>query len=173
MLLSIFCLLISVAPAFAMDNDTVVAVENTTQLQATYYFDSNIENDSGDGSYYNPYKELYSSRIADNSIVYLADGEYALKESNTYGNLTIIGKNPQNTIIKYDNAVGFTSKGLITFKNVALLSLRVNLNKNANLEAINTIFEGNSATNSVIYGYRSDDNGGNNREIQDNVQLLR
>ena len=156
--------MISVAPAFAMDNDTVVAVENTTQLQATYYFDANIDDDSGNGSYYNPYKELDSSRIADNSIVHLANGEYALKGSRTYGNLTIIGKNPQNTIIKYDNAVGFTSKGLITFKNVTLLNLRVNLNKNANLTAINTIFKGNSATNSAIYS--------TNRELSGNTVIL-
>ena len=164
--------MISIAPAFAMDNDTVVAVENTTQLQTSYYFDSNIDNDSGDGSRYNPYKELDSSRIADNSIVHLANGEYALKGSRTYGNLTIIGENPQDTIIKYDNAVGFTSKGLITFKNVTLLSLRVNLNKNADLTAINTIFEGNSATNSVIYGYRSDDYDGNNTVILDNCSFI-
>ena len=164
MLLSIFCLVISIAPAFAMDNDTAVAVENTTELQTAYYFDSNVDSDNGNGSFYNPYKELDSSRIADNSIVYLVNGEYTLKGSKTYGNLTIVGENPQNTIIKYDNAVGFTSKGLITFKNVTLLGLRINLNKNANVTAINTIFKGNSATNAAIYS--------TNRELCDNTVIL-
>lgn len=101
MLLSIFCLVISIAPAFAMDNDTIAVVENTTQLQSSYYFDSNIDGDTGDGSLYNPYSELDSNKIADNSIVYLVNGEYELKGSKTYANLTIIGENPQDTIIKY------------------------------------------------------------------------
>lgn len=164
--------MISIAPAFAMDNDTIAVVENTTQLQSSYYFDSNIDGDTGDGSLYNPYSELDSNKIVDNSIVYLVNGEYELKGSKTYANLTIIGENPQDTIIKYSNTVGFTSKGLITFKNVTLLNLRVYLNQNADLTAINTIFKGSSATNSVVYGYRSNDYSGNNTVILDNCSFI-
>ncbi len=151
MLFSIFCLLITVSPTFAMDNDTVMEVQDDFILGTDYYFDANIENDTGDGSIDNPYKELISNRIPDNSIVHLANGEYNLQGSRSYSNLSIIGQNPQNTIIKYMDAVGFTSKGLITLKDVSLVGVHINVNSNANLTAKNTIFLDSSASNSIIY----------------------
>ena len=153
MLFSIFCLLIAIAPTFAMDNDTIIASENTSQVQSDYYFDANIENDEGNGSADNPYKEWNSDRISDNSVVHLNNGEYILNGAKTYKNLTIIGENPEKTIIKYRNAVGFTSNGLISLKNVTILNLRVNVNQNSNLSAVNTIFKESSGVNSVIYTY--------------------
>ena len=169
MLFSIVCLLIAISPAFAMNNDTIVAVENTSQLQSSYYFDSNIESDTGDGSLYNPYKELDSNKISDNSIVYLASGDYVLKGSKTYANLSIVGENPEKTVINYEDAVGFTSKGSITLKNLTLVSLRININQNANLTAVNTIFKDNSAQNSVIY---SNSNLGGNVVVLDNCSFF-
>ena len=151
MIFSIFCLIIAMAPTFAMDNDTAIGVQNDTIIGADYYFDANIESDTGTGSMYNPYKELDTKRIPDNSIVHLADGEYTLKGSKSYSNLSIIGENPTKTIVKYYDAVGFTSNGLITLKDVSFVDLRVNVNSNANLNAINTIFSGSSGSNSVIY----------------------
>ena len=155
MIFSILFLAAAIAPAFALDNDAVVASENSTLIQKDYYFDANIENNTGDGSIHNPYKELDSTKFSDNSVVHLANGEYTLKGSKSYSNLSIIGQNPEKTIIKYSNAVGFTSNGLITLKNVTLLKLRINLNQNSNLTAVNTIFGDNSATNSAIYGSSS------------------
>lgn len=158
MLFSIFCLLITVSPTFAADNDTIMQVSDVSALAADYYFDSNIENDTGNGSIHNPYKELTSERIRENSVIHLASGEYLLKGNNGYNNLTVMGENPKNTIIRYVDAVGFTSKGLITLKDVSLVSLRINVNNNANLTAINTIFSGSSASNSVIYSSGSPSN---------------
>ncbi len=151
MLFSILCLLIAMAPTFAMDNDTIVYAGNETQLQSDYYFDANVENDSGDGSVDNPYKTWDANRVPDNSVVYLANGEYRLNKAKTYNNLTVIGDDPERTIIDYLNIVGFTSNGLITFKNVTILNFRINLAQNANFTAVNTIFKGSDATNSLIY----------------------
>ena len=108
MLFSILCLLIAIAPTFAMDNDTIVAVENPAQLQSDYYIDANIEND-GNGSADNPYNKWNSDKIPDNSVVHLANGEYRLNKAKTYVNLTIIGEDSGKTIIGYLDVVGFTS----------------------------------------------------------------
>ena len=146
-----------------MDNDTIVGVENTTYLQSEYYFDANVEDDTGKGLAENPYKELNSDRIIDNSVIHLTNGEYVLDKGKSYTNLTIIGENPEKTIIRYDS-VGFTSNGLITLKNLTLLKLRVNINSNCNLIAINTIFKESSASNSIIYS--------TNREYSENTVVL-
>ncbi len=153
-----FCLLIATSPVLAMDNDTGVGHENSTVVQTEYFVDANTDNDHGNGTVDNPYKELDLSNISDNSVIHIANGEYALKSSRAYSNLSIIGQDPEKTIVSYYN-VGLTSKGLITLKNITLLNLRINLNKNSNLTAINTIFRGSSGTNSVIYSATT--NGGN------------
>jgi predicted outer membrane repeat protein len=150
MLFSIFCLVIAATPTFAMDNDTTVGVHNDTVIGADYYFDANVEDDTGDGSINNPYKELDTNRIPENAVAHLANGEYDLKHSRSYSNLSIIGQNPEKTVIRYTDAVGFTSKGSITLKNVKLVDLRININSNSNLTAINTIFFNSSDSDSVI-----------------------
>ena len=134
-----------------MDNDTIIGVQNETIIAADYYFDANIESDTGNGTIYNPYKELNFSKVSDNSVIHLANGEYTIKSSKSYASLTIVGENPTKTIVKYHDAVGLTSKGLITLKNVKLVDLRVNVNSNSSLTAINTIFSDSSGSNSVIY----------------------
>ena len=168
MLFSILCLLIAIAPTFAMDNDTIVAVENPAQLQSDYYIDANIEND-GNGSADNPYNKWNSDKIPDNSVVHLANGEYRLNKAKTYVNLTIIGEDSGKTIIGYLDVVGFTSNGLITLKNVTISDFRINLAQNANLSAVNTIFKGSSASNSIIYS--TNRNFGGNTVILDNCSF--
>lgn len=168
MLFSILCLLIAIAPTFAMDNDTIVAVENPAQLQSDYYIDANIEND-GNGSADNPYNKWNSDKIPDNSVVHLANGEYRLNKAKTYVNLTIIGEDSGKTIIGYLDVVGFTSNGLITLKNVTISDFRINLAQNANLSAVNTIFKGSSASNSIIYSTNRDFGG--NTVILDNCSF--
>ena len=151
MIFSIFCLIIAMAPTFAIDNDTAIGVHNDTIIGKDYYFDANIENDTGDGSINNPYKEFDTNRIPEGSVVHLANGEYTLKGSSSYANLYILGENPTKTVIKYSDLVGLTSRGSITLKDVSLVDLRVNVSPNANLTAINTIFLNSSGSNSVIY----------------------
>ena len=138
-----------------MDNDTVMSYENSTVIQTDYYVDANSENDSGNGTIYNPYKELDLNNIDDNSVVHIANGEYILSGSKTYANLSVIGQDPEKTVVSY-YSTGFYSSGLITLKNITLLNLRISLNQNSNLTAVNTIFAENSGSTSVIYS-----NGGN------------
>ena len=151
MIFSIFCLIIAIAPTFAMDNDTAIGVHNEDIVGADIYFDANVENDTGDGSINHPYKEFDTGKIPEGSVVHLANGEYALKGGKAYANLYVVGENPTKTVVKYVDAVGFTSKGSITLKDVSLVDLRVNVNSNANLTAINTIFLNSSGSNSAIY----------------------
>ena len=140
MIFSIFCLIIAIAPTFAMDNDTAIGVHNEDIVGADIYFDANVENDTGDGSINHPYKEFDTGKIPEGSVVHLANGEYALKGGKAYANLYVVGENPTKTVVKYVDAVGFTSKGSITLKDVSLVDLRDNVNSNASLTAINTIF---------------------------------
>ena len=120
LLLSIFCLLIATSPVLAMDNGTVMMSGNPDVIQTDYYVDTNTENDTGNGTISNPYKELDLNNIEDNSVIHIANGEYALKGSKTFANLSVIGQDPEKTIVSYYN-VGFTSSGSITLKNMSLL----------------------------------------------------
>ena len=43
MIFSIFCLIIAIAPTFAMDNDTAIGVHNEDIVGADIYFDANVE----------------------------------------------------------------------------------------------------------------------------------
>ena len=133
-----------------MDNDTIILSENSAIAQKDYYVDVNA-NEGGNGTIDNPYKTLDLNNITDNSVIHISNGEYTLKGSRSYSNLSVIGQNPQKTIVKFNDAVGFTSNGMITLKDITFLNLRVNLNQNSNLTAINTIFGQNSATNSAIH----------------------
>ena len=84
-LLSIFCIFLVMPVAFAGDNETalasvnsiqdnVVSISNKDVSYLEIYFDSSVENDTGDGSQFNPYRDLKSDRIVDNSKVYFAKG---------------------------------------------------------------------------------------------------
>ena len=68
---SILCLLIALPTCSAVNNDTVIVADAPNFND--YYFDANVENDTGDGSIDNPYKTLTSSRIKDYSNIHLAN----------------------------------------------------------------------------------------------------
>ena len=107
--LSILCILIMLPVSFAADGTDAIdgPVENLTLsgdagvLTADYYFDSNADNDTGNGSINSPYKEFKASRIVSNSNLYLANGEYTLDRYVSLNNVTIIGTNPSQTILRY------------------------------------------------------------------------
>lgn len=139
-LISILCLLFIIPASFALENDTAIDAGDSDVLASDYYFDANVEYDNGTGTIDSPYMKFDSSRISDNSVAHLANGEYTLSGgTKTYRNLTVVGQDPQKTLINYINAEGFSSGGTITFKNVTLSGLRIN--NNANLYATNTIFK--------------------------------
>ena len=134
-----------VPAGYAMDNDTAVLGESS----ADYYFDSNVENDNGDGSIYNPYKTLTSDRIKDNSIIHLANGEYELDWGSNPDNVSIKGTDASKTIISY-SGIGFDLKGSLSLSDVTLSGLGIRASGN-NLTATNTIFKDfSSASNNAI-----------------------
>ncbi|MBR3139419.1 MAG: Ig-like domain-containing protein, partial [Methanobrevibacter sp.] len=158
-LISIICLLIMIPISFAEDSQAAVAEDNLTLagdgsdvLASDWYFDSNAEND-GNGSVADPYKLLKSTRIVSNSNLYLANGEYTLDRSvSNINNVTIIGDNPSQTIIRY-SGTGFTVSSSLTLKNLTLINLRIN--NNGNLTASNVIFKDSqySSSGGVIESY--------------------
>ena len=72
----------------------------------------------------NPYKFLTTDRIKGNCNIYLANGEYNLDDSKTIERVSIIGSNPQKTIIKYDG-IGFTVNSFLTLTNVTLMDMSI------------------------------------------------
>ena len=145
LLFSIICLLLILPTAFAVDGEDALesSYDNSSVLTADYYFDANAVDDSGNGSITNPYKQLTSSRIKDNSNIYLASGEYTLNARKTINNVTFIGSNASNTIIKFHD-IGFVVSSSLVLENVTLDNLVVQ-NKGI-LNASNVIFKGGSST---------------------------
>lgn len=146
-ILSIFCILIMVPTCFATD-EAAAAVDDVELLtfgdsseilSADYYFDANAPDDSGNGSASNPYKEFKSNRVVADSNLHLAKGEYTLDRQVTIRNVTIIGDDPSQTIIKYNYGTGFTVSSSLTLKNLTLVGLRIV--NNGNLTAADTTFK--------------------------------
>lgn len=139
--------------AYAGDNGTVLAAADDGDVVfSEYYFDAGVDNDTGNGSAYNPYKELKSSRIQSNSIIHLSEGEYALDDSVNIYNVTFIGANPQNTIIHY-SGTGFRVQSSLTLKNLTLLNL--NIENHGTLTASNVKFDsaiGYTGSRGTTYG---------------------
>lgn len=151
-------LLIVIPTGFAMDNETAVAVSDNDTLSSVdediltddYYFDASIDNDDGDGSIYNPYKELTYYRIKANSVIHLASGEYKLDAGLNVNNVTIIGESAESTIV--DNVV-FTVSNSLTLYNVTFVGSSIT--SNADFFAYNSIFKDSYATmndGSKMYG---------------------
>ncbi len=134
--------------SFAEDNQTL---NNYTGND--YYFDINLENDTGDGSSDNPYKYLADERIRDNSIIHFEPGEYNFTPLNGKSNITIIGKNPENTTIRGNGNVFLVEKSFvlsnITFTNTPVFNQGI-------LNATNCIFKDTMAYahsyNGLSYG---------------------
>ncbi len=142
LLFSILCLFIVLPASFAVNNDTVDVVHDNGFTD--YYFDANIENDTGDGSIANPYKTLTSDRIKDDSNIHLANGEYKLDRVAYVDNVNIIGSAPEKTIVSYYGK-GFDLDGPFTLTNVTLVYLAIDANDQI-LTATNTIFKGYSSS---------------------------
>ena len=154
LILVMLSLMVAIPTAFALDGDNVISSDaNSTVLTGDYYFDANLENDTGDGSNTNPYRNLTSERIFDDSTIHLMDGEYDLDNSKTLKNVVIIGQNPENTIIN-GNGYQFSTSTSLTLFNVTLKNLRiVNSGK---FYAYNTVFRDcYSANGGAIYSSSS------------------
>lgn len=115
-----------------------------------YYFDASLDNDSGSGNESNPYKYLTTDRFKDYSTIHLKNGEYELDDGMAVYSLSIIGENPQNTIIKFKNSDSiFMVNGGLSLRNVTLFGMPI-VNYGT-VSANNTIFK-----NSVAYSTTSE-----------------
>jgi len=131
--------LVIVPASFAADNQTDidVIVNDTDSVSNDFYFDSSIENSTGNGSKYNPYKDLSGYEFQDNTILHFANGEYNLDRYSYVNNVTFIGENTQNTIIKSQGmmlSVGST----LTLCNITFVNLGVQ--NYGNLTVRNSVF---------------------------------
>lgn len=135
-------LLLFIPLSFASDNSTykdTIAINANDEIisVSNIYFDSSASVD-GNGSQSNPYNHLDSTRLIDNSIAHFASGEYELDRTKDVNNLTIIGQNPSNTIIK-SNSFHLVTYNSLSISNIALNDLTIYNTKNFN--ATNVIFE--------------------------------
>ena len=152
-ILILLCMVVTVSSTFAADNETLAAVDDGDVLTEDYYFDASVENDTGNGTIDNPYKQLTTARIKENSNIYLNEGEYELNDYKRIYNVNIIGKNPETTIIKnLDFEVTFSNS--FTLHNVTLVNCRIT--NHGDFNASNTIFIGSSSSNGG--GLYSDEN---------------
>lgn len=165
---SIICLLIAIPTAFAYDNETAIAADDaihedilttmdddssspsdlsSSKLTHDYYFDSNIENDTGDGSRENPYKELTYDRIKDDSNIHLANGNYSMTRNINVHNITIMGNDPQKTVVRFSTIYAYSTINLIN-----LTLIHSNFKASSDFKAENVIFKDSSSANGgVIY----------------------
>ena len=143
MILIISAICLTVPFSFASDNSTNDEVGYTIEfIYNDYYFDSSIENDTGDGSPDNPYKCLTDDRIRNNTVLHLKDGEYNFTPLNSKTNITIYGENADNTVIRGDGKV-FLVNTKFTLKNITFLNTPI-FNQGT-LNATNTIFKNSNA----------------------------
>ena len=126
----LICMLILIPTGFAIDNQTV-----EDNLNADYYFDANLDNDTGDGTVNNPYRDLTPNRINNNSVIHLKDGIYEFNKTKFFSNVSIIGQNPINTIIKNAN---FDVESSFNIRNITFVGSSIT--NHANLTAINVLF---------------------------------
>ena len=161
------CLLFIVPTAFAADNQTAISIDETVSdndLEAkNYYFDINVENDTGDGSKISPYKELNSQRIEEGSVIHLSSGKYNLGTLSR-NNLTIIGEGSSKTTLTNGKLTVVNSLTLkdITLKNVTLINNGKITAKNSvinykngnyklgKVEADNLTIKGENALNTIL-----------------------
>ncbi|MBP3791796.1 MAG: hypothetical protein ILA26_07190 [Methanobrevibacter sp.] len=149
----LICLFVAIPASFAMDNQTVIGIADDNHndilesadddvIGNEWYFDASLDNDNGNGSIDSPYKYLTSSRIEDNSTIYLKNGEYDFSSSSkNINNVSIIGEDSELTIIKNAN---FKAYGSCTLLNVTLMNSAISSIKSGNLTGIvnldNSIF---------------------------------
>lgn len=109
----LFILLIIMPGSFANENQTdsfnlesdvteatpLANDDNLASGRIDIYFDASAAKD-GDGSKENPYREIDSSRLRNNSNIYLEEGEYrTYLDMEILENCSIYGKNPEKTVI--------------------------------------------------------------------------
>ena len=127
------------------DNPTINSYHDDLISKSNdYYFNSSSDED-GHGTINSPYKYLTTVRIKDSSTIHLANGEYLLNNGKILEDVSIVGENPERTVVRYSGDGGqgiFTvnSDCYLNLKNITLIGFNIYL-KAASLEANNTIFK--------------------------------
>lgn len=163
-LFSIFCLALVMPLSYAAGNDTLTAADGAVPLAYaesddlltgnSYYFNASLENDSGDGSIDNPYRDLKNSRMHDGSTLYLADGVYELDTFRSLSDLTIIGSNASNTIVKFNRyQLALQSSGSLTLQNVTFVGFPIKTY--GKLQATNVFFNDTHYQGAIISSTRN------------------
>lgn len=140
MFILVLLILIIIPISYANDNvtsdDSQVCIGNEENLILnTVYFNSSVEND-GIGTQENPYKYLSGDKIVNDSIIYVADGEYTIDKSISVNNLTIIGQSSSKTIIN-GNAFKLYSNGDLSIMSLTLNNFAVENSKNLKVLDVN------------------------------------
>ena len=162
--------LILIPFSFAEGNSSEMLSEDSSY--PSVYFDASSADDGGNGSKENPYKYLKSSRISDNSNIYLADGVYELDSSKSISSYNaFIGQSMENTIISYNkNANLFSNKGILILNNLTIKGASIYNAKS--LTADNVIFrDSHSDYGGSIYSFRANVNISNSYFINNSAKL--
>ena len=152
LLFSIALILLLIVPsAFGADNDTASldSSSDNQMLASDIYFDSNATNDHGEGTADDPYKKLRDGRILDDSVIHLKNGEYEFNQLNSHTNISIIGQDTSETVIRGNGGTLLVNNRLV-LENVTICNL--NIFNQGNLIATNTVFANSSAIKNGNYG---------------------
>ena len=90
----------------------------------------------------NPYKNMGNGRITDNSVVHLKNGNYDILQFSSYRNISIIGEDAPDTVIRGSGGV-LVANSRLSLANVTICNLNI-LNQ-GDLIASNSIFANSSA----------------------------
>ncbi len=137
----------------------VVCLKALTTTGSSKYFDASATDDSGDGSYNNPWKTITQERInsiSAGAIAYIANGIYYISNTiNINKNIIIEGENSEYTIIngqQSGNSVFYINNGIdasisnITITNAKSTNGACIYNNNGVLTVSNSIFTNSTAT---------------------------
>lgn len=161
-LLLMLLVLIVLSPNFALDNQTDEISAGEILSTTDIYVDVSNEN-SGNGSVDNPYKNLEDVKIENDIVVHINDGEYGYKSFRSLNNVTFIGESVDNTIIKC-NRLEITSNNVI-LKNLTIIG--ATFKNQGDFAAENVIFKdsvghaldeyGNSYGGCIYTSYKSEE----------------
>ena len=140
----VFISLLLIPSVFGADNETDIldSSSDTQPIGNDIYFDANASDDEGNGTIDHPYKNLRDGEITDNDVVHLKNGNYDFLQFSTYRNISIIGEDASDTVIRGSGGVLIGNSRLF-LANVTICKLNI-LNQ-GDLIASNVIFTNSSA----------------------------
>ena len=137
-----------------LSNNSLSESENKNILKddsiTYYYFNASAADDNGNGTLENPYQQLRTERILNNSVLILSDGNYTIGNLSGLSNISFIGQGQYNTIINAGESI--VKANSIMFKDLTLT--KVFLEISGGLDAYNVCFNDsvrNGSGNGLIH----------------------